>query len=466
MRRSVLFLALALTISMLPAAAATAEGPGPGGFTTNNVTWVKNLPETVAGTSGRVVKVGEQLRFYTTGAKGLFIYNITDPANPVLLGALPLPHVQNEDVEVSADGSRTLISADGALLVPLIPSTAGLHIIDTSNPAAPKEVGYINNGSAALPGGDHTASCADPACNWVYGSEGNTYNITNPAAPVKLTGAAGWQGAMRTPTGGKVTLTQGAHDMSRDAAGLISTDTIPRLILDPRVDPAKPVIIARSGTWPNSKNLTYQHNSLRPRADQWVARNPLDPADHDNPALRPGELLLANGETNIVPQCNGSGGPLASWSMRNFNEGASAPMTNLETFRPLRNGNYADGNPAVNALGCSGHYFDERNNMIAAAWFEHGTRFIEVDPTTGKFTERGYWQPVVGSAGAAYWINDEYVYVTDYIRGVDIIKFNRTAPPASQEELDANWLASLNAKSPAAPVSAEEQYRCSLAIKN
>ena len=465
MRRSVMFLALALIVSMLPAAAATAEGPGPGGFTTANVTWVKNLPETVAGTGGRVVKVDEQVRFFTTGLKGLFIYNATDPGNPVLLGALPLPHLQNEDVEVSADGSRTLISADGGLLLPfLMQATAGLHIIDTSNPAAPKEVGFVSMGSSAYPTGDHTASCADPACNWVYGSEGNTYNITNPAVPVKLTGLNGWQQAMRTPTGGKVTLTQGAHDMSRDASGLISTDTIPRLILDPRVDPAKPVIVARTAIWPSNKQLTYQHNSLRPRADQWVARNPLDPADHDAAALRPGELLIANGETNIVPRCDGAGGPVATWSVRNFNE--AAPPTHLDTFRPLANGTYADGNPAVNALGCSGHYFDERNNMIAAAWFEHGTRFIEVNPVDGKMTERGYWQPVVGSAGAAYWINDEYVYVANYIRGLDVIRFNRTAPPATQEELDANWLASLNAASPAAPISAQEQYRCSLATKN
>jgi hypothetical protein len=464
MRRSVLLVALALVVSMLPAAAATAEGPGPGGFTTANVTWVKNLPETVAGTGGRVVKVGEQVRFYTTGLKGLFIYNVTDPGNPVLLGALPLPHLQNEDVEVSVDGSRTLISADGGLLLPfLMQPTAGLHIIDTSNPASPKEVGFVSMGSAAYPTGDHTASCADPACNWVYGSEGNTYNITNPAAPVKLTGTAGWQGAMRTATGQKVALTQGAHDMSRDATGLISVDSIPRVILDPRVDPAKPIIVGRSGTWPNAKNLTYQHNSLRPRADQWIARDPLDPTSHDDAALRPGELLIANGETNIVPQCDGAGGPLATWSMRNYNE--AAPLTNLDVFRPLNNGTYTDGNPAVNALGCSGHYFDERNNVIAAAWFEHGTRFISVDPTNGKMAELGYWQPVVGSAGAAYWINDEYVYVADYIRGVDIIKFNRTAPPASPEELDANWLASLDAATPATRVSNEEQYRCSLATK-
>src|SRR5688500_13745902 len=114
MRRLGLFFVLALMLSSLPAA-ANAAGPGPGGFTTDNVTWSKNLPETVACTGGRVVKVGDQVRFYTTGLKGLFIYNVTNPENTTLLGALALPHLQNEDVEVSADGSRVLISADGGL---------------------------------------------------------------------------------------------------------------------------------------------------------------------------------------------------------------------------------------------------------------------------------------------------------------------------------------------------------------
>lgn len=435
MRRLFLLLVLALTVTGLPASVASAQGPGPGGFTTDNVTWVKNLPETVAGTGGRVVKVGEQLRFYTTGLKGLFIYDVTNPANPALLGALALPHLQNEDVEVSADGSRVVISADGGLLLPfLMQATAGLHVIDTSNPKDPKKVGFVSSSTAAYPTGDHTASCADPACNFVYGSEGNTYNLTNPTAPVRL--AQGWQAVVKSQG---VTLTQGAHDMSRDEAGLLSTDTIPRLILDPRSDPAKPKVVTRSATpWPSSKNLTYQHNSERPRALEWQPRDPANPADYNDPALRPGELLIGNGETNINPRCSGSNGPIATWSMRNFNDGAK--MQALETFRPMANGTYADGNPAVNVLGCSGHYFEERNNVIAAAWFEHGTRFINVDPTTGKMNEIGYWQPVAGSAGAAYWINDEYVYVTDYVRGVDIIKLNRTAPAAPAEQLEESWL--------------------------
>jgi hypothetical protein len=141
--------------------------------------------------------------------------------------------------------------------------------------------------------------------------------------------------------------------------------------------------------------------------------------------------------------------------MRNFNE--NKPMQVLQVFRPTLNGNYADGNPAVNVLGCSGHYFDERDNILAAAWFEHGTRFIKVDPTNGEMKEVGYFQPVVGSAGAAYWINDEYVYVADYERGVDILHFDRTAPPPTASELSASWLANLDSSS---SLGEAERYAC------
>ena len=471
MRRFPLLFSAVLFAGMLvplaPAAAQIPPCPDPkvGGFMTCNVTWVKNLPEQAPAVSARVVQVGDQKRFYVSSLKGLTIYDVTQPANPQLLGFLALPHQQNEDIEVSADGTRALISADGALLVPLLPVTGGLHVIDTSDPRNPRKVGFIAAYGALLPG-DHTASCADPKCDWVYGSEGTTYDLRDPASPKIVT--PGWQTWVTTQAPGKVALTQGAHDFHRDASGLISTDTIPRLILDPRADPVRPKILTRSvSPWPSSKNLTYQHNSERPNALAWQPRDPALPG-YSDPTLRPGEMLIANGETNLAPRCGGNNGPIATWSMKNYDRGEK--MTVLDVFRPVRNGNYADGDPAVNKLGCSGHYFEERGGIIAAGWFEHGTRFIKVDPSNGKMTEVGWWQPVWANAGAAYWIDDEYVYVTDYERGLDILKFNRNAPAPTRAQAEASWLAGLDAASGAADevtagIGDREQYLCRLAIK-
>ena len=452
-------IALALVAFSLPQAgnalpagpeaqSAVGAGPGPGGFMSDNVTWAGYLPLESPAVSGRVVKVGAQTRFYVSNMKGLTIYDVTSPAAPVELGRLVLPHSQNEDMDVSADGSRAIISADGCLLV-CFEASPGIHVIDTSNPASPVKVGFHSEGH-------HTSTCADAACSVLYGSEGSTFTISADGRTVTKV-SPGWMQFIKTQT--PTCSITGSHDMNRDASGLISVDSGPRCIIDPRVNPLEPSVVNRSAV-PGSKNLAYQHNSFRPRADQWVARNPAA-ADYDDPALRPGEMLIGNGETNLAPRCNGTtNGPIATWSMKNFDQGQT--MQVLKVFRPSVNGTYADGNPAVNVLGCSGHYFEERDNILAAAWFEHGTRFIKVNPTNGEMQEVGYFQPVVGSAGAAYWINDEYVYVTDYERGVDILRFDRTAPVPTASQISESWLAGIEKSSSLGEV---ERYVCRRAMR-
>jgi hypothetical protein len=71
---------------------------------------------------------------------------------------------------------------------------------------------------------------------------------------------------------------------------------------------------------------------------------------------------------------------------------------------------------------------------------------------------------VNGSVGATYWIDDEYVYTTDYVRGIDILKVDRD-PDArpTQAELDANWLASLDR--PQLPQTVLEQAICRLPVR-
>lgn len=78
---------------------------------------------------------------------------------------------------------------------------------------------------------------------------------------------------------------------------------------------------------------------------------------------------------------------------------------------------------------CSAHWFTVNGNIIAEGWYAQGTRFIDVsDPAHPKQT--GYFRvpsgdPGVtpGSASAAYW-HDGYVYVADYNRGVDVLRYD------------------------------------------
>lgn len=427
MRRvAVLVLALAMTMVVVPAGADV----GPGGFMSPNVTWLGNIPIDSPGVGARVVHVNGQPRLYVTGVKNLTIYDLTDPTLPVPMGVLPLPNWENEDVEVSADGATVLVAND------VIGSS---YLIDATDPRLPVIRGNI-------PGGEHTLTCVDAQCLWAYGSSGRSYDLTNRAAPRRATFA--WTRFL------DVQITSGVHDMFRDDTGLIIVDSTPRLILDPRVDPEFPKLVSSSPV-PADRRLAYQHNNIRPRAGAWVPRA----AGDTDPALRAGELLLANGETNATTTCGAGSGPFATWSMRDYDKGAQ--MTPLDVFRPV-NGNWTDGNPRVNAgLGCSGHWFTERAGVVTAGWYEHGTRFLDIDQRTGKITEVGFFQPVVGSASAAHWVTDEIVYVVDYERGLDILRFDRSAPAPSLRAIERSWLAKAHAVS---AVAEAERYSCKLAM--
>jgi hypothetical protein len=416
------------------------QNPGVGGFVSDNVSYVGTIPLDSPGVGGRVLKVGKQVRFYVTGLKGLTIYDVTDPALPIPLGTFPFPHAQNEDVDVSDDGKRVIISADGSLLIPIMPATRGIHVIDTSDPLQPTLLGSINEGN-------HTSTCADAKCEWLYSSNGSIYDARKPEA-IKNVGR--WK-----PVEG------GAHDLNRDATGLIVSDSSPRYVLNPRKNPAHPKVIA-SGMPDEKIEPRYQHNNLRPRAAQWKPRKKGAPGYND-PKMRPGELLISNSETNITPNCGDhGGGGLSTFSMANFDKGA--PLKQLDAFSPM-NGDYnSSGDPAINALGCSGHWFTERNNIIAAGWYEHGVRFVKVNPTNGKLNQVGFFQPVVTEASAAYWVGgkagEEYVYTVDYARGIDILKFDRKAEVPTRSEFDASWLANLDK---VGALSERERYICGIA---
>lgn len=404
----------------------------PGGFQSANLDYVGTIPLDSPGIGAKVVQVGAQRRFYVTGIKGLSIYDVTNPALPLPLGHLENPHWENEDVEVSADGNRVLISGDsfGSMV---------MWIIDASIPTAPRIAGFTF-------AGQHTVECVDAACNWVYGSEGDIFNLTNVSAPARLT--TGWKRRIELQTGVRV---GGGHNLNRAGDGRVVADTSPRAMLDVS-NPAVPVTLTL-GWLPDGANLAYQHNNLRPNAAAWTARASGD----TDPLLRPGELLVSNGETNFTGTCGSGNGPLATWSVKDFDKGA--PMTHIATLRPV-SGNYVNGNPTVNAMGCSGHWFSVRNDIVAAGWYDHGIRLVSVNPQTGSLGQIGFFQPVVTEASAAHWIDDEYIYTVDYARGIDILRFVSSAAAPTTEEIDASWLAPTKGLSAFAQ---RERFQCRLA---
>jgi hypothetical protein len=446
----------------------TGSALGPGTLASPNVEYLGTIPLDAPGVGGAVREhaVTGQTLFFTTGLKGLTIYDVADPAAPVLVGMLAFPHSQNEDVSVSDDGTRVVISADGALAVPIMPHSRGIHVVDTTDPTTPTLV-------ASHPDSNHTTECADPDCEWLYGSTtGGIYDARRAHEGVIERTERDWN---VLPDG---TVVGGRHALNLDEAGLLISDSNPRLVLDPRPHlgpdgtvhgPHHPRLLAW-GERDDDIDPRLQHNNWRPGALEWTPRrhNKRGPVgrdayvEPDGPgvlppgSLRAGELLIANSESNLNPNCSMAGG-LSTWDLRDFDKGR-APVE-LEVFRPV-NGTWVDGDPALNALGCSGHWFTVRDQYVTASWYEHGVRFFEVGLDTGSIEEIGFFQPVATEAGAAIWIDDEHVYAVDYARGIDILRFDRDGERPSEGERVASWLAS---RDRVGVLSAEDRFACRLA---
>jgi hypothetical protein len=454
--------------------------------TSDNVEYIGTIPLDAPGIGGELVEHADGNRyFYATGAKGLTIYDVADPASPTIVSVTPFPHAQNEDLKVSDDGTRAVIAADGAIAVPVMPLTTGIHVFDTSDAANPELIASTNPlvmGGVGTGPGEHTALCADPACEWIYGStSGQIYDATQADEGIITNTGVHWNLDFHdTAVGGR-------HALNRDASGLIVSDSNPRLVLDVTGEfgegvgtYAQPELIA-VGPRDDQADGRLQHNNVRPDSGAWEPRAEGDEvewvevdrsdapanvvfAEHDEhdlattrPLLRDGEILIGNAETNLNQNCARAGG-LSTWSMADFDKGAD--MFQLEVFRPL-NGTLIDGNPPANGLGCSGHWFTENDGIVAASWYEHGVRFFDVDKTTGAISQLGFFQPGVTEAGAAYWIDDEHVYSMDYVRGLDILRFDREGAVPTQERFDRSWLANLDR---VGAVASLERLLCRLGV--
>jgi hypothetical protein len=413
----------ASAVPTLPVSPVVPDVPGTS-VSSPNVKHLGTIPLEGVGVSLRTRTVGGQVRAFVSGAAGLSIYDATDPKNPLLLSHLPIYNWENEDIAVAQDGKTAILTE--------FTGSFYLHVVDVSDPTLP-----LVRGSLVLYGA-HTVECADAHCSYAFGSEGQTYDLRDKANPVELPKAQSW---------GELTGAGGGHNLHQDAAGYWISDTMPLVMFKENPDPLHFKVFTQGQI---TKNTAYQHNNVRPRAASWKPR--AKGASLGAP-YRDGELLLGEGETNFEYACSGGSGAFSTWSLAGFDKGVK--MRQLDVLRPV-NGNLGDANPAVNAMGCSGHWFTTRDGadgsiLVAAAWYEHGTRFLSVNPRTGKISQLGWYQPQRGATSAAYWMGHDTVWSVDYHSGIDILTFdqNPRLRPASHQ-VEASWLAKVNVVDPLA----------------
>lgn len=406
--------------------AATIAVPSTGGAETpviaDNVDLLLNIPK--PGAVGAKVRTINGTRYFImTGQDGVTAYDVTDPESPVPAGYLPLPHMENEDVEFGDD--VLLIAGDPAFT----PGVTGLYVIDISRlPLI--TFAYVNPltqnrwqgtlGTERYSGG-HTVSCIREDCSYAYamgpgGGSSKLYaiNLADPSNPQL-------ERVWTSPLGG-------THDIQRDETGLVWMVGSGGFLAYDVTDPRNPVVKTRH----NPAELTYHHNSFRPDASRYAPR-----PGGDLPLPDAGETLLITEERWLQPRCRGQG-RFATASLVNFDQldaSGNPPSTvrvidrwtpELGTLEDESNGQsygtIVDGNQ-VATVTCSAHYFDYRNDIVAIGWYMQGTRFLDVsDPT--NIRQVGYWLPTNAETWAAIWVTDDIVYTLDAVRGVDVLRFS------------------------------------------
>jgi hypothetical protein len=377
-----------MLIVMLPGVGNAGPDAVAHGITSANVEHIRFVPfEPYSATGAR--QVGNYL--YVTSWKNMTIYDVSNPEDPQLVSytpwALPTtsdttpdPHrFENEDV--ATNGKILIFSETGATLVG--GGTNHYRVYDVTNKAAPVQIANVSGW------GEHTMTCILD-CKYTYGSSGRIIDLTNPADP-KL--VANW----RTTSGAN-----SAHDVREVAPGLVAVSSGQGAILD-TTDPVNPQKISVAGG-----------AGAKPAHSTWW-----DGEDR---------FLLGAQETNLNPRCSGTIGATTTWDMTNFRSGT---YSNLDTFRAT-NGILFDGNPPANVLGCSSHWLEAAPNfsdggIFAQGYYEHGTRFFYVNGA-GKLRQVGYFLPFGGSTSAVHWVTDRIVYVIDYTRGIDILRWKGAMP--------------------------------------
>ena len=346
---------------------------------------------------------------FVTGPGGLTVLDIANPAAPQKVAFHPLPHFENEDVDLC--GNTLLITNDreardiGSIL----------YAFDISVPAAPRlvsttPVGLTGNGRGA----GHIANFVTTDCSqmWLDGGDHvEVFDMTDPAAPRSL---GKFESAASLSADFKVT-----HDTERDSKGILwSVGGGGAAGYRLTSDPLAPELVSSTGAAgvnPSPYNDFILHNSKR----------------NGNTLLITEEDYV---DTDEVPPggCRGQG-KFETWSIA-MRPGGLQPV---DTWMTELNGSDSKAAATVN---CSSHWFELSKDLVAVGWYEQGTRILDVhDPK--NIRQVGFYLPANGSTWAAYWSPTDptrsILYTTDAYLGVDVLRIDRKADPATMPTVTA-----------------------------
>lgn len=435
--RRALFAAVAF-LMVATATRAAPSGPfvaplGAGPLSSSNVELIGTIPDTGA-TGGRFVAN----YFITTGSgsfpfvpnanSGLRIYDVSNPEVPVLTGALPLPHTENEDVDVSWTRKLILVSQDN------VSTGVGgrLYVIDWSIPQVPRLVGQlaypasVTSGNRTVGGPGHIANCIFDCGRWatVTGARNGSLfviDLSNPANPV----IAGTITAAQNPAGRpNDTFTTGIiHDVNVDMGGNVWTTGsggTTMMTFNPS-DPLRPTLRYSIPDAVNRANNQFiHHNSLR-----------LDES-----------TVLVTEEDWQQPNCGETGkeqGEFQTWKIPSTQTGNLSKLDGWITEL----GSVTEGT-ALFIEFCSSHWFTfNAGKVVAVGWYNQGVRFLDVS-NPADIRQVGYFIGPGSMASQAMFVpgRSDLVYVADYVRGIDILRITGGGAGAAtvRAPIRAEWI--------------------------
>jgi hypothetical protein len=397
-RRLGALLATVAAVAAFGAAPSSADLPADQPLaTSSNVHLLTHIPGNAAGMNFK------DHYAFVTGWTGVQVLDIAQPASPQLVAELPLPHFENEDVDLCGN---TLIVVNDREAKDL---GSVMYVVSIANPLTPfvqavLPLGLTGNGR----GSGHIANFVKSDCTqaWIDGGDHvEVVDLTNPAAPRSL---GKFESAASMSDAFKV-----SHDTERDSTGTIwNVGGGGAAAYKLTSDPLAPKLLATTGAAganPSPYNDFILHNSQRR-----------------------GQTLLITEEdyidTDEVPPggCRGQG-KFETWDTSGLGKGVVKP---LDTWQTELNGMFTSGavdSKAPVTVNCSSHWFDARSGVAAVGWYEQGVRFLDYRTPT-DIKQVGYYIPANGSTWAAYWSptdsSGQIVYTADAYRGIDVLRID------------------------------------------
>jgi hypothetical protein len=402
--------------------------------TTDNVEYLGRFPEHAGTAGGRLSEDGE--RFYLTDPRGVFIYDVTTPEAPELLGSVAV-YQQTTGAALAQEDPDTdghILLVDGAT-APF--GSAALQVVDVEDPTNPQIIGSVGTV-------DHTWTCVTGViatgetrgCAYAYGRTGHIIDLTDPTNPERI---GSWRESIEFTSANSG---EGyVHDLTEIRPGLVMTAGAKAILLD-TTDPANPVELSRIEFDPPRFTDGLGYHSV-----EWQTHG--EEADLD-PFVVLGTEIAPSGRTNLAgSDCEGETSVIEVWDASEIVAAlalddaaeradalAAAEWTRTDTFDAAGRGIFLEGGAPAHVLYCA-HWMDihpdfDGGGLLTVSYYDRGTRFVEVD-ADGIMSEVGWMVPAEGYSGSSRWITDDIVYVMDYRRGMEVLRVDTGAEATGVE---------------------------------